>query len=221
MGEVAGEGRTVLFVSHNMAAIENLCHRTIIVHQGEIKKDASTRTVIDFYIESVLDVTIEGIPLSHRIDRKGTGEIKLISFHIENTRGKKVASITAGEDLILAFGYTAKDGIPLRNVDVGFSIHSITNNQALSVLYSSYVGSVFNGIPRSGFFRCRIPNFPLAIGRYRIGARVVINGIEADWPQDGVGYLNIELGDFYGTGKSGFGENAPLLLTGIWQVDSN
>jgi lipopolysaccharide transport system ATP-binding protein len=218
MGDVAHEGRTVLFVSHNMGAIENLCGRTLLVHQGNVVKDAATRTVIDYYLESILDPAIEDLSLASRTDRKGTGIIKFTGFHIENKQGKKVTAITSGEDVTLAFEYETKDGMLLRNIDVGFSLHSITNNQTLSVFYSSYTGSLFNEIPRFGVFRCHVPKFPFASGRYRVGARIVVSGSEADWPQDGIGYIDVESGDFYGTGSSGFGGNAPLLLVGNWQL---
>ena len=54
-------------------------------------------------------------------------------------------------------------------------------------------------VPSNGQFICRIPRLFLAPGRYRIGARVLERGEEADWPRDGVGYLEVEGGDYYGT----------------------
>lgn len=219
MGEVAKEGRTVLFVSHNMAAVENLCVRTLLVHQGQAIKDDRTRAVIDHYLATILDHTIQGITLADRVDRKGTGSIRLTSFYIEDKQGRKVAATRASADVVLAFGYETKTDILLRTVDIGFSIHSITNNQTLCVLYSSYVGTVFNDIPECGVFRCLVPKFPFSAGRYRIGARVVANGVEADWPQDGVGYIDVESGDFYGSGSNGFNGNAPFLLAGNWQLE--
>ncbi len=221
MGEVAKEGRTVLFVSHNLAAVENLCDRALLLHRGEIINDASSRTVIDYYLETILDASIGDIPLSQRTDRKGMGSIRFINFWIENNNRKRISSITAGTDLILAFEYVVKDGLTLRNVDVGFSIHSISNNQTLCVLYSSYVGSVFDNVSGTGVFYCQVPKFPFAPGRYRVGARIVDNAVEADWPQDGIGYIDVESGDFYGTGSNGFGGSAPLLLSGNWRLGSS
>ena len=42
--------------------------------------------------------------------------------------------------------------------------------------------------------------------------------IEADWPKDGIGYLDIIDGDFYGTGNKGFGEGVPFLVKGEWRM---
>jgi lipopolysaccharide transport system ATP-binding protein len=51
MGEVSkGEGRTVLFVSHNMAAVSNLCNTSILLNQGRVEDQGDTRYIIDKYI---------------------------------------------------------------------------------------------------------------------------------------------------------------------------
>ena len=59
MGEVAGEGRTVLFVSHNMAAVENLCRKSLLLEKGEISISSDTSTVIDIYLRSSTSATSE------------------------------------------------------------------------------------------------------------------------------------------------------------------
>lgn len=50
MSEVAGEGRTVLFVSHNMGAIAQLCGRAVLLNQGVVQKDNRSTDVIDYYM---------------------------------------------------------------------------------------------------------------------------------------------------------------------------
>ncbi len=53
MGEVSRSGRTVLFVSHNMAAIENLCSRGIVLHQGKLHYDGTPKDAIQYYLNSL------------------------------------------------------------------------------------------------------------------------------------------------------------------------
>ena len=88
----------------------------------------------------------------------------------------------------------------------------------LFVLYSSYLGRIFETVPPAGAFRCFVPKLPLPPGRYRVGARVTVGGEEADWPRDGVGYLDVEAGDFYASGSKGFGGTALFLVSGQWEV---
>src|SRR2546426_739236 len=53
MGEVAREGRTVLFVSHNMQAVRRLCRRAILLEQGQVVEDGETEPVVRRYLTAV------------------------------------------------------------------------------------------------------------------------------------------------------------------------
>ncbi|MCM3906400.1 MAG: ABC transporter ATP-binding protein [Pyrinomonadaceae bacterium] len=59
MGEVAQTGRTVLFVSHNMVAVQNLCSRVIWLNQGKISADGEPREIISMYLRTSLSVRAE------------------------------------------------------------------------------------------------------------------------------------------------------------------
>lgn len=216
MEEVVGTGRTVIIVSHNMALIENLCERVILLEQGAISSEGVTSSVINHYLTMVLPSAIDSINLADRTDRSGNGRVKLASFHIENSQSQTISVTSSGQDTYFVLGFTCTDGEKAKGVDVGISLHQ--GNQALSVLYSSYTGTTFSSLPPEGQFRCLIPDFPLSAGRYRVGARVTVGGEESDWPRDGIGYIDVETGDFYETGRSGFGGSAPLLINGNWEV---
>jgi lipopolysaccharide transport system ATP-binding protein len=71
---------------------------------------------------------------------------------------------------------------------------------------------------KSGEFRCHVAKFPLAPGRYCVGTRLLAGGEEADWLRNWVGYIDVELGDFYGSGSSGFNGPAPVLMSGQWSM---
>ena len=217
MGDVAKEGRTVLFVSHNMGAIENLCKKAFLLDAGRLICQGSSRHIINYYLETVLPSAIEGIPLAERKDRSGNGRIRLTSFHIEDIAGNKLVAARSGMDLVFVFGFQCPNGDNPTNVDIGFSISS-GNDQILFVLYSSYTGQVFETVPSSGVFRCYVPKLPLSPGLYRVGARVTVGREEADFPWNGVGYLDVKAGDFYGTGSEGFGGLTPFLVDGRWEV---
>ncbi|RPF47021.1 lipopolysaccharide transport system ATP-binding protein [Thermodesulfitimonas autotrophica] len=217
MGDVAKEGRTVLFVSHNMAAVEHLCGKALLMEKGKIIEQSDSQSVINYYLAKVLPSAIGKVPLSERTDRSGNGRIRLTSFHVEDHKGNRLEVVRSGMDLVFVFGFRCQEGQIPTNVDIGFSLHS-DKDQMLFVLYSSYVGQTFETVPSEGAFRCYVPHFPISRGRYRIGARVTVNGEEADWPQDGVGYLDVEDGDFYGTGRKGFEGNTPFLVSGKWDV---
>jgi lipopolysaccharide transport system ATP-binding protein len=218
MGAVAREGRTILFVSHNMAAIENLCSHCLQLQAGTVAGNGVTDEIIARYLRKALDATGAVKGLSERTDRSGSGAVVLTDFQLEDATGHPVAALQSGADAILAFTLANRTGAPVQHLDAGFSIHDTAGHQVLAILYSSYQSQEWVLTSARGCLRCRLPHLPLAAGRYRIGARLTIRGEEADWPQDGVGWLDVVEGDFYGSGHKGFGSHAPLLLKGDWSL---
>jgi lipopolysaccharide transport system ATP-binding protein len=218
MNEIAhSHGRTILFVSHNMAAIQNLCSRCILLHKGEVNFSGTPERTIRHYVETMTPTGLAGSSLGHRTDRSGTGSIRLTDFHIEDTTGRVVQAAMSGMDVVFVFSYEVTATDPLKKVDVGFSIASGAD-QLIFVLYSSYCGRYLDPLHPAGTFRCCVSNLPLAAGRYLVGARIVVDQEEADWPRDGVAFLDVEQGDFFGTGSPGFSGGLPFLVNGEWDV---
>jgi lipopolysaccharide transport system ATP-binding protein len=218
MGDVARQGRTILFVSHNMAAIQNLCARSIFLENGTITQDGLTSHVVSCYMQKANKAANGVESLGSRTDRSGSGAVVLTDFYLENSCGQRINAVQSGEDITIVFYVANRTGKTVCRLDCGFSIHETTGNYPLSVLYSSYQGNEYELTSAGCCIRCSIPSLPLAAGRYRIGARLTICGIEADWPKDGVGWLDVVEGDYYRTGRKGFGGAAPFLLKGCWSL---
>jgi lipopolysaccharide transport system ATP-binding protein len=198
MGDVAKEGRTVLFVSHNMAAIENLCSRAILLHNGRIFSEGETRSVIRTYLQSFLSETSSS-SLLDVIEREGTGEIQFTYFHIEDMYGNKLPVIQSGQDVIFVFGFKCADKVNPRNVDFRFGIYTLMGER-LTDVYGSYVNQVFETVPKEGEARCIIRRFPFGAGRYIIRAAIALNDVVTDFIPS-VGCIDVIEGDFWGTGK--------------------
>src|SRR5229473_5994284 len=69
MSEVSRGGRTVLFVSHNMAAVENLCGRGVVLHQGKVQYDGSAKDAIQHYLSGFS----QGGNYGHVVELSGVG----------------------------------------------------------------------------------------------------------------------------------------------------
>jgi lipopolysaccharide transport system ATP-binding protein len=218
LGNVSREGRTVFFVSHNMAAIEGLCSTCLLLEKGHLVRQGAPQEIINCYLQTILPSADEGTSLADDTARTGNGKLRLTSFHIEDIEGNTLRAVRNGMDFKFVFGFRCIANSP-RNVDVGFSVHSL-NDVTLFGLYRSYTAAVFPVVPHSGEFRCLVENFPLLPGRYRVHARVTVAGEEADWPRNGVGYIDVESGDFYGTGSIGFTDGPSMfMMNGKWEVD--
>ena len=217
MENVGNEGRTVLFVSHQMSAIEKLCSRAIVLSSGNIKFAGAKKLAINFYLKD-LDDEVRQIKVIN-MNRSGTGELVLTGFSIEDSVGNNLIAVACGEDIVLVFHYELRTEKPLKNVSIGFSIHTALEER-ISVFYSDYAGTTFSLLPPVGKFKCMIRDFPYSTGRYLIAGRVLANGIEVDWPREYIGYIDVEAGDFYRTGSIGQSNLGPVLIRGDWQLEA-
>ncbi len=216
MEDVGKEGRTVLFVSHQMAAIQRLCSRVIVLANGQIKMIGETRMAVDSYLKDLDDEASTAD--FHLLKRNGNGAVRFSSFNLENEYGEVVNSAESGQPLVLVFSYVCISEAVQKNVSIGFSIHN-SNGDTLVVFYSDYMGVIFD-LENKGVIKCVIKDFPFSIGRYYVGARIVVNGVEADWPNGFIGVINVEAGDFYGDGNYGNAGVGPVLIRGDWTTAS-
>ncbi|MGI5868124.1 MAG: ABC transporter ATP-binding protein [Kiritimatiellia bacterium] len=220
MGEIARGGRTVLFVSHNMAAVKNLCAKCVWLQNGRLKKHGETDLIVDEYQQESLKQLGGEEDLMLRRGRSGSGAVVLKGFHMETAGRERVSAFQSGVDATFAFHVVNQTGEPVKGLDLGLTIYAAKTNQTLTILYSSYQNSEFELAASEGCIRCCIPRLPLAAGRYRIGARMTVFGVEADWLRDGVGWIDVVEGDYYGTGRKGFGSDAPVLMKGTWSIST-
>lgn len=216
MNEVAGSGRTVLFVSHNMAAVENLCTSGLLLDHGKANFLGPIKETVKQYISLFRPQTMEGF-LSEKSKRTGSGSAQLLSFWVADKDHNPVDMVKTGEVVYLNFKVNSM--VALQQVDVGFSIHREEDDQLLVILYSSYTGKVFQLKAGENDLSCVITSLPLPEGRFLVKAQLMRQGEVLDFPLSGVGYLEVMEGDFYGTGQKSnkLTREQPLfLVNGTW-----
>jgi lipopolysaccharide transport system ATP-binding protein len=110
MNEVAHSGRTVVFVSHNLASIEQLCPRTLLFSRGRIEASGPTRQVIARYLSST-----EGQmawDFSAMTDRSGTGRAALTRAELLSVETRELKDVVAlGESFCVRIHYRANSRI--------------------------------------------------------------------------------------------------------------
>ena len=92
--------------------------------------------------------------------------------------------------------------------------------ETLSIVYSEYAGITFSRLPKFGKLKGTIKDFPYSIGRYLVGVRITVNGVEADMPNGHVGYIDVVAGDFYRTGIVARDGVGPVLIRADWQLEA-
>jgi lipopolysaccharide transport system ATP-binding protein len=96
MSEVSQGGKTVLFVSHQMQAVEQLCSRALLIEAGALAADGPPKEVIERYLGSCAGA-VAGRALLERGDRAGSGEYRFADVWFSDGRGRRVEGFHTGE----------------------------------------------------------------------------------------------------------------------------
>lgn len=169
-----GEGRTVLFVSHNMGAVKSLCRTGILLEHGQILEHNTINYVLDKYITTS---TIESsTPISLRKNRLGDLGLKLVGFDVFNSKNIKTQDIFTGESLRFRL-YIEKNTnqINYKKMFIGIEIKDLYDN-IVSAFYSDEIGTDFSFFEHQNYVDLYIPNFYLRESTYYISCHINHNG---------------------------------------------
>ena len=212
MGDVAREGRTVLFVSHNMAAIQNLCQKSFLIESGRLVYMGSTAEVIQEYLRGAYDTV--SISLEQCSSRRGDGSLRVNRVMLADGNGNEVDYLQSGSDSNIILKYTSPLEQNLKNVLVSIAIDSLYGER-ICVLQNDYVNCEFEEISSRGSLVCHIPNLPLTAGLYQFTIFITVSGVIADWIV-GAGRIRVESGDYYKSGKYPGVQDGKILMKHEW-----
>jgi lipopolysaccharide transport system ATP-binding protein len=219
IGEVAGSGRTVLFVSHNAAAVESLCRRGIVLEQGRVVFDGTQTGALNYYADTNV---VSGVCLRDRKDRTGTGELRVVEVEIRNSTGRTVQSMRSGEDADVWLHFENPSGANHPQLNARFNVTTLLGTPVFTQS-NQLAGQSFGDLPERGAFVCRIPRLPLPAASYRVEVQLSTRYRQAEMI-DAVSNafeIHVEDGDFFGTGL------VPSVLSGValvpaqWRMESN
>ena len=198
MEDVTGEGRTVLFVSHNMGAVQALCSRGICLKSGKILFDRNVDDCISEYLSSTRQK--QNIKIANRNDRSGSGVVRFenVSFLIKD---KTTKAVNAGDHLTIRLYLKCyKSDFYFRNVLISLGVHN-SLGQRLAQLnnhLSDDTIDFFNN--EEPIVDLIIPRLPLNQGTYNFTVFCEVNGVLSDWISEAFS-LEVNSGTFYKSGK--------------------
>ncbi|MCD6193709.1 MAG: ABC transporter ATP-binding protein [Candidatus Aminicenantes bacterium] len=196
MGDVAREGRTVLFVSHNMGAISALCSRVLLLANGQLLEEGSARQVVQNYLLTTSKVF--EVPLGKRTDREGSGDIKACDIRFGTSQYPNSGKWMTGADCYVEVDLICKDSQPYANVEVALGIRRLDESHVL-YLGTKVTNQNFDVVGGSATIVCDIPRLPLEPGEYYVITEISRHGDVLD-KVDRAARLEVLPGDFYGTG---------------------
>lgn len=211
------EGRTVLFVSHNLSTVQNLCSMGIYLQLGEIQLQGCTEQVIEKYLDESQN-QIKSLNLKDRKDRKGTGKVKIIDFFITNHAGKRQEILSSGEDYIFVVEVEKSNSIEkLDNVVCSIDILD-SKGDIFFLVRSNFTNQNFNLHNKTCRIECEIKDLNIATGVYSIQLFLSHAEVEILDSIKNVAALVVEGGDFFGTGSIGLPSHCKVLTRASWSV---
>ncbi len=215
IGDVARGGRTVLFVSHNMASIEKLCGRALVVDGGRILMDGSPAECIGAYLRGHdVAIAVAGVDLAAIPRHDSRLRPTLHALRLVGADGLPTTTVASGEPLEFQLDYEAPDELP---------------NPSFSIIVSERLGSplfqlqtraqlgLIERAPARGTWVCRLPRLPLVPGVYHLTVGCSANERQLDLVEQAASF-SVEGRDFYGTGYLPHHGNGSLLVEADWRL---
>ena len=203
MGDVAREGRTVLFVSHNMAAIQALCDRVIVLHDGELIADTTPNEGTNIYLSRTLSSAERDVGTSvdlreHPGRPRGQAAV-LRHAWMQNVNGDPCGTIRMGEGLRI--GCTFENGEMIHRPEYSLCITTSSGTRVFSVHSAMVSGDSLPDTVSRGTMTFEFDTLPLLPGEYQVGIAIsdrhhkLLDFIEQALT------LQVEPADVYGTGR--------------------
>lgn len=204
MEDITREGRTVLFVSHNLKAVESLCTSAVLLERGKVVATGPVASVIDRYLESVKSVSLDS--LAERQDRGGDGRLRIVGIE---------ATVRTGTPGSIRFQYSGVSG--LRNVEMLVGVYS-SHGESVGWLSSEVTDSSLKELPPSGTIVCSFERTSLIPGSYSLNVHCTANGTMADYVKDAA-IIDVAEGDFFGTGRLPPPGHGFVLIDHEWTIE--
>ncbi len=198
MDEVSKSGRTILFVSHNMAAIQNLCLKCIFLRSGSLVRAGTTDQIVSQYLQP--STANHSIELANRKDRSGNGAIRFVSVTLKDEAGNQVDLLQSGKSGSLNLNFNITSSSELNNFHVSVGVDD-QNGHRITIFSNEVTNQQFNQVKgESGTVEIALSKIPFRAGLYTFTIYSKVNNEVTDWIQN-AGSFHVEAGDYYATGK--------------------
>jgi lipopolysaccharide transport system ATP-binding protein len=164
MKEAAKDGRTVIFVSHNLESVSSLCNKGVYLRDGKVVDIGKTEDVISSYMRSV-----EGnLPDNDFSRRNGPGGLSLKKVWLTNVQNRVVTSITSGTPITINLNVKVDERYQKSShIAVGIGIDDVRGRR-ITTLYTPWTGDEISAKGPNLKVQCKVPYLPFAAGTYMI-----------------------------------------------------
>jgi len=204
MEAVSKGGRTILFVSHNISAIQNLCKKSVLLSHGNLEKYDSTPIVTLSYLANAQNSNIK---LSDIINRKGNGLVKFVNGYTIDSSFKTENKLESNTEVKFVLEMSSSiDEKTTFKMDIGINNYL---GDRIAWLSSSLINFKVNSSKKEIVFV--VQRIPLAPGDYNCNLYLEINNEVSDWLFDALPFTIIEK-DYYNSGRNIPSNQGNILL---------
>jgi lipopolysaccharide transport system ATP-binding protein len=170
MNEVAGQGRTILFVSHNLNAVSNLCSSALILNHGRCVAKGSTDLIIDKYLEIGTSKSLHFREWSYN-EAPGNEVAKILKYHVY-ANSKKNDRIFENDIVAFKVDYIMMKDSP--QIDLSLHVYN-SENLLLAVLSSSFIDDFKNPVKKNETKKITftLKSSPFKEGNYKATLRII------------------------------------------------
>ena len=218
MSEVSRAGRTVVFISHNMAAVENLCNRGILLEEGRVTFSGDMKETVDRYLHGISGHA--GDSRSHIIDLtsaagrppKCTPLLKRLELFTDQDRPVN-GGLRMGSALKACIYFDLEE--PTSSLNACLAFDSLFGQRVFTAHSLFEPQRAWGERVGEQVFVCEIPSLTLVPGEYRVKVALDIQNCERDYVEDAA-RLTILESDYYGTGRVPW--NGIFVLKHRWHL---
>lgn len=185
-------GRTVLFVSHNMAAVKQLCTKAIVLEHGGVVFEGKTDEGIDYYLN--LNGPNKTILIKDNKERKGKGDIKIVDIQILDKNANEINILQTGEKVVFKIYF---ESLVLKNYKKCRLSVAISNLGKIFILLSTELGAnEYIELFEKGYVQFTIPKLPLTKSNYSLEIFLESDSEIQDWIENALCF-SVEDGVYY------------------------
>jgi lipopolysaccharide transport system ATP-binding protein len=222
MRNIAGEGRTVLFVSHNFGAVQNLCTRGAVLEAGKTVFTGSADDALGFYHRSILDLGANAVTDQPHVlfqgstDGKRTADAEIVRIEMLDPEGNPKPVVSTWETVVIRLTYRSRKDIDRASV----VLQVASAEGAKLLLLSTQPDSVLPISLREGEYsvECVLESLPFSAGDYIIGAGLAIPHVEwLTWTPE-LARMRVSPRDVYNSGLAPASSRSLIAARHFWRL---
>ncbi len=217
MGDITGSGRTILFVSHNLAAVTRLCDRAVLLEGGRLVGEGATDAVVGEYLQHAHGRATSG--LAERTDRRGDGAVRFHAVRCLGPPGLEGGGQTmiGGRPGSFELDYVSANPQPVGDLRVAVTVLDAHGMKLLTCSTRFEHGPLRDAPPR-GTVCCHLPQVVLTPGRYHYSLWCEAENRRADQVED-AGWFDVVPADSTGTGQvPDSAKHGPVMVAHDWSL---